>query len=85
MFRMGSATPEQVLGQLVGLTLERDDSMAAMKPRTGEGPMEAAKEGRYIIMRIPTEGGGRSVIQLTPDEARELATVLAGAVGGTFS
>ncbi|MBB0233181.1 DUF3117 domain-containing protein, partial [Streptomyces calidiresistens] len=25
--------------------------MAAMKPRTGDGPMEVAKEGRGIIMR----------------------------------
>mgnify|MGYP002719920024 CR=1 FL=1 len=27
--------------------------MAAMKPRTGDGPMEVAKEGRGIIMRVP--------------------------------
>ena len=27
--------------------------MAAMKPRTGDGPMEAVKEGRMIIMRVP--------------------------------
>ena len=26
--------------------------MAAMKPRTGDGPMEVAKEGRGIIMRL---------------------------------
>lgn len=25
--------------------------MAAMKPRTGDGPMEAVKEGRLIIVR----------------------------------
>ena len=24
--------------------------MAAMKPRTGDGPMEAVKEGRMVIM-----------------------------------
>ena len=42
--------------------------------------MEAVKEGRYIIMRIPTEGGGRTVIQLMPDEAKELSAVLGAAV-----
>lgn len=54
--------------------------MAAMKPRTGDGPLEATKEGRGIVMRIPSEGGGRLVIELTPDEARELAAELANAV-----
>lgn len=54
--------------------------MAAMKPRTGDGPLEATKEGRCIVMRIPSEGGGRLVIELSPQEARELAEVLAEAV-----
>lgn len=54
--------------------------MAAMKPRTGDGPMEATKEGRGIVMRIPTEGGGRLVIELSPDEASELARVLTEAI-----
>lgn len=54
--------------------------MAAMKPRTGDGPMEATKEGRSIIMRVPTEGGGRLVIELTPDEAKELAHVLSESI-----
>ena len=34
--------------------------MAAMKPRTGDGPLEVTKEGRGIVMRVPLEGGGRS-------------------------
>ena len=38
--------------------------MAAMKPRTGDGPMEVTKEGRGIIMRVPVEGGGRLVVCL---------------------
>lgn len=50
--------------------------MAAMKPRTGDGPMEATKEGRGIVMRIPIEGGGRLVIELSVDEAAALASVL---------
>lgn len=53
--------------------------MAAMKPRTGDGPMEATREGRGIVMRVPTEGGGRLVIELKPEEAIELSQVLAEA------
>ncbi|HET8662020.1 MAG TPA: DUF3117 domain-containing protein, partial [Micromonosporaceae bacterium] len=26
--------------------------MAAMKPRTGDGPLEVTKEGRGIVMRV---------------------------------
>ena len=50
--------------------------MAAMKPRTGDGPIEAAKEGRAIVMRVPLEGGGRLVVELTPDEAKSLGVEL---------
>ena len=46
--------------------------MAAMKPRTGDGPLEATKEGRGIVMRVPLEGGGRLVVELTPEEAAAL-------------
>jgi len=53
--------------------------MAAMKPRTGDGPMEAVKEGRLIIVRVPLEGGPprRSV---NDAEAKELHDALAGVV-----
>jgi len=44
--------------------------MAAMKPRTGDGPLEVTKEGRGIVMRVPLEGGGRLVVEMTPDELR---------------
>ena len=54
--------------------------MAAMKPRTGDGPIEAAKEGRVIAMRIPAEGGGRLVIELNAAEAAELREALDGVV-----
>ncbi|MCD4549074.1 MULTISPECIES: DUF3117 domain-containing protein [unclassified Schaalia] len=54
--------------------------MAAMKPRTGDGPLEASKEGRGIVMRIPSEGGGRLVIELTVEEAQALSQALASAV-----
>ena len=50
--------------------------MAAMKPRTGDGPLEVTKEGRGIVMRVPLEGGGRLVVEMTPDEAGELGEAL---------
>ncbi len=50
--------------------------MAAMKPRTGDGPMEVTKEARRLVMRIPLEGGGRLVVELNQEEARNLADVL---------
>ena len=48
--------------------------MAAMKPRTGDGPMEVTKEARSMVMRIPLEGGGvefgrargRRVVNIVP-------------------
>lgn len=46
--------------------------MAAMKPRTGDGPLEVTKEGRGIVLRMPLEGGGRLVVEMTPDEAAAL-------------
>ncbi|MDR0594250.1 MAG: DUF3117 domain-containing protein [Bifidobacteriaceae bacterium] len=47
--------------------------MAAMKPRTGDGPLEVVKEGRGIVIRVPLEGGGRLVVELNPTEAAALA------------
>jgi hypothetical protein len=55
--------------------------MAAMKPRTGDGPLEVTKEGRGIVMRVPLEGGGRLVVELSPDEAGALSEALKSAVG----
>lgn len=53
--------------------------MAAMKPRTGDGPLEVTKEGRGLVLRLPIEGGGRLVVELNPEEAREVAQVLSDA------
>lgn len=50
--------------------------MAAMKPRTGDGPMEVTKEGRSLILRLPIDGGGRLVVELNKDEATELRNCL---------
>jgi len=58
-----------------------EERMAAMKPRTGEGPLEVTKEGRGIVMRVPLEGGGRLVVEMTPDEATALGEALKGATG----
>lgn len=50
--------------------------MAAMKPRTGDGPLEVVKEGRSIIMRMPLEGGVRLVLEISPEEVKDLAAAL---------
>ncbi len=55
--------------------------MAAMKPRTGDGPLEVTKEGRGIVMRVPLEGGGRLVVELNADEAAALGDALKEVVG----
>ena len=55
--------------------------MAAMKPRTGDGPLEVTKEGRGIVMRVPLEGGGRLVVEMTPTEAGDLGDALKTVVG----
>ncbi len=61
--------------------LFKEFSMAAMKPRTGDGPMEAEREPRgLIILRVPLEGGGRLVVSVNEEEAKNLHEVLAGVV-----
>jgi hypothetical protein len=55
--------------------------MAAMKPRTGDGPLEVTKEGRGIVMRVPLEGGGRLVVEMSATEASELGEALSAVTG----
>src|SRR3978361_481505 len=55
--------------------------MAAMKPRTGDGPLEVTKEGRGIVMRVPLEGGGRLVVEMSAPEATALSEALKAAAG----
>jgi hypothetical protein len=55
--------------------------MAAMKPRTGDGPLEVTKEGRGIVLRMPLEGGGRLVVEMTPAEAGSLRDAIQGCDG----
>jgi hypothetical protein len=55
-------------------------AMAAMKPRTGDGPLEVTKEGRGIVMRVPLEGGGRLVVELNAEEAQALGDALKAVV-----
>lgn len=64
-----------------GRPTKGDPLMAAMKPRTGDGPLEVTKEGRGIVMRVPLEGGGRLVVELNADEARDLGTQLTEVAG----
>ncbi|WP_051809321.1 MULTISPECIES: DUF3117 domain-containing protein [unclassified Streptomyces] len=49
---------------------------ARIRPRTGDGPLEATKEGQSIVMRVPLEGGGRLVVEMTQEEADALADAL---------
>lgn len=55
--------------------------MAAMKPRTGDGPLEVTKEGRDIVLRMPLEGGGRLVVEMNADEASALGAAIKGCIG----
>lgn len=56
--------------------LRKGTDMAAMKPRTGDGPMECPKEGRGYVLRVPLEGGGRLVVELNAQEVKDLGAVL---------
>ncbi|MFC9927868.1 DUF3117 domain-containing protein [Streptomyces sp. NPDC127190] len=51
-----------------------------MRPRTGDGPLEVTREGQIILMRIPLEGGGRVVFELSPADAGALTDVLRNVV-----
>jgi len=51
---------------------KKEVTMAAMKPRTGEGPMEVVKEGRGLVLRMPVDGGGRLVVEINQAEAQAL-------------
>ncbi|MFW0108575.1 DUF3117 domain-containing protein [Rothia sp. P7181] len=50
--------------------------MAAQKPRTGDGPLEILKENRSIIVKIPLEGGGRLVLEVSEQEIEDLKNCL---------
>ena len=50
--------------------------MAAMKPRTGDGPLEAERDIHGTTLRMPLEGGGRLVRELDDDEVKSLHEVL---------
>ncbi|MDO4917022.1 MAG: DUF3117 domain-containing protein [Rothia sp. (in: high G+C Gram-positive bacteria)] len=51
--------------------------MAAQKPRTGDGPLEVVREGRSINMKMPIEGGGRLVLEISQEEIEALKECLA--------
>jgi len=64
-----------------GIGSRKGNDMAAMKPRTGDGPLEVTKEGRGIVMRVPLEGGGRLVVELNAEEAKDLGGQLVVVAG----
>ena len=41
----------------------------------------SSKKGRGIVMRVPLEGGGRLVVELSADEANALGEELKKVVG----
>lgn len=61
---------------------EEGFTMAAMKPRTGDGPLEVTKEGRGIVLRMPLEGGGRLVVEMNAEEAGALGVAIEECLGG---
>ena len=81
---LGSSGDDRPAGQTgarpAGGELE-EARMAAMKPRTGDGPLEVTKEGRGIVMRVPLEGGGRLVVEMSAEEATALGDALKSAAG----
>lgn len=54
--------------------------MAAMKPRTGDGPLETERSNHGTVLRIPLEGGGRMVLELNDAELRALSEIVCEAV-----
>lgn len=50
--------------------------MAAMKPRTSDGPLEAERDNHGVTVKIPLEGGGRMVLLFKDDELATLAEVV---------
>jgi hypothetical protein len=79
-FFTGDVQDSVTTDKLIAYHRGKGATMAAMKPRTGDGPMEAVKEGRLIIVRVPLEGGGRLVVSVNDAEAKELHDVLAAVV-----
>ena len=54
--------------------------MAVIRPRTGDGPLEVVLDGHEIVVRIPLESGGRLVVQMSSDEARNVASSISRVV-----
>ncbi|MDD7385104.1 MAG: DUF3117 domain-containing protein [Actinomycetaceae bacterium] len=54
--------------------------MTAMKPRTGDGPLDIERDAHGLTVRIPVDGGGRLVLEMNDEEAAALRDALADAV-----
>jgi Protein of unknown function (DUF3117) len=79
--RLGMNVGRKRRGQVLLVRHREEALMAAMKPRTGDGPLEVTKEGKGIVMRVPLEGGGRLVVEMSADEAGALGDALKSAIG----
>ena len=54
--------------------------MAAMKPRTSDGPLEVERTLHGYTLRLPLEGGGRMVLEMKREELEHLASVVTAAL-----
>ena len=45
----------------------------------GDGPLEVTRGGRGVVVRVPVEGGGRVTLDVTTEEAVDLADALSAA------
>lgn len=59
-----------------GYTRQAAFNGAALKPRTGDGPIEAVNLGGRVKALLPLEGGGRLAFEMPPNDARLLAEKL---------
>ena len=47
------------------MTSTEGDRYGGHEAANGDGPMEVTKEGRGYVMRVPLEGGGRLVVEIS--------------------
>ncbi len=74
-------SPQDCGGRFRLVAQTEGSTMAAMKPRTGDGPLEVTKEGRGIVLRMPLEGGGRLVVEMNAEEAGALGDAVSECLG----
>ena len=70
---MGICTPADAGRLILEGALDGGDEAPDRRRSSGSN-----QGGRGIVMRVPLEGGGRLVVELTPDEAAALGDELKG-------